>query len=238
MLDRRCLALRLTLASLVVLAPVAGLIAGCSHAPTAPKTASIAPAPPSAPQAVATYLRGCWQDRSISEYWLLPTANFRFDFASGDSSGTYYSSKPWARTDELAAAQHLFVTGTSSQPPATSITIDTTATTDAADPRPGKNPKWHRLVTMTARVRIFFAESGFEFSGPSEFFVVRGDSAQIPADLIAKGVKRDSTRWWLERWDDETLHTTSAEPAKSGLPSARAEATEATTWGKIKALYR
>jgi hypothetical protein len=172
---------------------------------------------------VATYLRDCWQDRSISEYLLLPSENYRFDFASGDSAGTYYSSTPWTRSDELATAQHIFVTGTPSQPPATSIAIDfTSAPTDSADPRPGMNPKWHRLVTMAASVRIFFAESGFEITGPSRFFVVRGDSAEIPADLIARGMKPDSTRWWLERWTDETYH---------GSPKT-------ISWGAVKALYR
>ena len=215
------------------------LIAGCSHTPTAPKTTLPAPSPPATPLAVATYLRDCWRERSISGYELLPTEDFRFEFASGDSAGTYYSGTPWTRGDELATAEHLFVSGTASQPPVSSIAIDfTSPPTDSADPRPGMNPRWHRLVTMAASIRFYFADGGFEITGPSQFFVVRGDSAEIPADMIAAGVKPDTTRWWLERWTDETFHAYSAVPARSGSPSARALATKSSSWGSIKALYR
>ena len=224
---------------MVLMASVPGLIAGCSHAPTAPKTTSPALAPPSTPVAVATYLRDCWQDRSISEYQMLPTADFRFDFASGDSAGTYWSSTPWSRTDELTTAEHIFATGTQVQPPATSIMITfTDTTTDSPDPRPGMNPNWHRLITVWANVRIYFDEGGFEITGPCQFYVVRGDSAEIPADLIAKGVKPDPARWWLERWTDGTLHVYSAEPAKSGSPPVRTQPSNSKSWGDVKALYR
>jgi hypothetical protein len=128
----------------------------------------------------------------------------------------------------------MFRTGTLSEPPATSITVTFVDTpTDSADPRPGMNPKWHRLITVNASVRVFFQDGGFEFAGPLRFFVVRGDSAQIPADLLAAGVRPASARWWLVRWDDETFKAYSAEPAIDGP-----KAINSGSWGRLKSLYR
>jgi hypothetical protein len=44
-----------------------------------------------------------------------------------------------------------------------------------------------------------------EVTGNALFFLTRGDSAQIPPELIARGLRPDSTRWWMDRMEDETL---------------------------------
>jgi hypothetical protein len=193
---------------------------------------------------VVTYFQNVWQGMSPDRYRALLAGDFAFDFASGDSAGTYYSTSPWGRADEESCAVHIFLTGTRGLPPATSITVAfVTAPTDSSDPRPGMNPRWHRLITANALVRIFFAESGFELSGACRFFVVRGDSARIPPDQLAAGAKPDSARWWLEQWADGTLHTVSAEPATVWgpfVPGRRPPRTptKLTSWGSVKALYR
>jgi len=64
--------------------------------------------------------------------------------------------------------------------------------------------------------------------GFANFFMVRGDSALIPADLAARGFRPDSTRWYIERWEDDTFQEV----------GARAMPTSTATWGTIKVLYR
>jgi len=55
------------------------------------------------------------------------------------------------------------------------------------------------------------------------FFVVRGDSAQIPPQLMARGFRPDTTRWYIERLEDTAaaLSTLIADGARS-VPMARA----------------
>jgi hypothetical protein len=64
--------------------------------------------------------------------------------------------------------------------------------------------------------------------------VVRGDSALIPQELVSRGFRPDSTRWYVDQWNDETQVGSALSRAfpVSALPS------RGTTWGDILALYR
>jgi len=57
------------------------------------------------------------------------------------------------------------------------------------------------------------------------FHLVRGDSALLPQELLDRGARRDSTRWYVERWDDETVGPAATLPARN------------LTWGRLKLLY-
>lgn len=243
---------------LLILALLLGA-AGCYN-PFDPRLASRGtnsrPAPlANSPTGVVDLFQWCWQNRSYDEYKDIFTDNYRFEFASGDSAGTYYSGTPWTRSDELATAQHIFITGTPSQPPATSVTL--TFTQDLSvdtDPRDGKrDTTYHRQITALVNLRVYFAETGFEVTGPVYFNVIRGDSAIIPQELLDRGVTHDKNRWYIERWVDGTLHTTRAIPAPDINRAGRASASRfaaappaqpkfvtplfPTSWGAIKALW-
>jgi hypothetical protein len=170
--------------------------AGVSKPPPQPNTAA----------GVVLLFQWCWRNRAYDEYREIFTDNYRFQFATGDTAGNFYRDTPWTRIDELNTAQHLFVTGTPSQPPATSITLDYTQDlTTTIDPRPGKANAWHALVTAQVNLRVFLSDGGYEVRGPAYFYAVRGDSALIPDELKQIGFKSDSTRWYLELWVDGTL---------------------------------
>jgi hypothetical protein len=217
------------------------ILTSCSHSPTAP-TATVAPPLSSAstPAQVADLLRWCWVNLSTAEYAQLFADNYQFQFATGDSAGNMYRTTPWARSDELLCSLHLFKGGIPNQPPATTITLDYTQDLDnAADPRPGKDPRWHRLLTAYVNLRVFLKDGGFEIRGPEYFYVVRGDSAQIPVDLLAQGAKADSSRWWLELWVDGSL--SGALPPATAAHRPRPANTlpnHQTAWGDIKYFYR
>lgn len=213
---------------------------GCGHKPTAPRAVATSPAPvPSTPIAVADFLQWCWQNRSADQYGLIFSEDFVFEFAVGDSAGNFYRSTPWGRSDELLMAVHLFRDGTPSKPPASSITLDfTQEPTNEPDARPGKNPRWHRFITTQVLLRVNLPDGTQEIRGAEYFFMVRGDSAQISPELAARGVRPDSTRWWIERWVDGSLQSA---PAESSTPSPGRENAmpgRKFTLGQLKALYR
>ena len=159
------------------------------------------PPVPNSAAGVVNLFQWCWQNRAFDQYEEIFTDDFRFDFASGDTAGRYYLNTPWTRTDEINTAQHLFLTGTPGQPPATSVLLDWTQDLDLGiDPRPGKQDTTHHwLVTAQVNLRVFLAEGSYEVSGPVYFSCVRGDSAIIPPVLVRRGFRPDPNRWWIER---------------------------------------
>ena len=225
--------LRFILASATLVA----LLPGCSHSPTAPKTA-YRPALPANPDSVASYFQWCWRNRDPSAYQLLFTGDYQFVFDTADSADDFYRTTPWTRTDEVVFGDHLFRGGTPSQPPATSITLDYTQDPDVqADPRPGMNPAWHQMITLQTLLRVSLTDGIIEIRGPIDFYVTRGDSAHIPDDLAAAGAPRDSTRWWVDRWVDRSLQVTLAKVADHA-GAVHTQPAKLGTWAYLKTTYR
>lgn len=228
--------MRHTASAALALAIVAS-VTSCGHSPTAPRAAA-APATPATALEVANFVQSDWRTRSESKYQLLLSADYHFEFAPWDSA--WFGQPPWSRADEESCALHLFETGTPWVPPAKSITFDFLAPpSDSADPRPGMNPKWHRMLTLLPSVWIYYDDGAIQLTGREQLYVVRGDSASIPADLVATGVKPDTTRWWLDRWVDATPDPGfRAVPVRSVAAPRGAQALSWWTWGRAKALYR
>jgi hypothetical protein len=257
---------RAAFAALAVIALLA-CSSGCFN-PFDPRIASTAvnatpPPAPDSPVGIVDLFQWCWRNRAYDSYQELFTDNYRFEFATGDSAGNLYRDAPWTRTDELATAQHLFVTGTPSQPPASSITLDWTQDLSVdVDARPGKtDTTYHRLITAQVLLRVNLTDGTQEVRGPVYFNVTRGDSAIIPPELIQRGFKPDSHRWYIERWVDGTLQSGAfaARPAplESARPSRRDPAASSalgapgsrprprdgvpvfgTSWGALKVEFR
>jgi hypothetical protein len=202
-------------------------LAGCSETHLT-RPVNRAPSP-STPQGVVRLLQWCWNNRDTTRYREVFPDDFWFVFAVGDSAGNLYRDDPFDREDMLECARHLFVGG-GTFPPAASITLvmDTTLH-PINDSRPDKDPRWHKEVRTSVNLTIVTGE-GVEYNvtGNATFFVVRGDWALFPPGL---GLEPDSTRWYIERWDDNTLSDARTLPVASPQPGAN------TTWGRILALY-
>jgi hypothetical protein len=133
----------------------------------------------------------------------------------------------------LTMVHNLFVGG-GSCPPANSITLSFDPTlVPQDDDRPGKDPRWHQEILTGVNLYIRTDDNSWNVQGRARFYVVRGDSAMIPQDLVAKGFGPDPTRWYIDRWDDETL----VQSAARAVP-AQPLPTHAVTWGDILVLYR
>jgi hypothetical protein len=81
-------------------------------------------------------------------------------------------------------------------------------------------------------------------TGSALFYVVRGDSALIPSEFGTR-FRGDSTRWWIERWEDETAGASSPASAQPVGRAARHPARPNSgflppgpaTWGQVKTAY-
>lgn len=201
--------------ALPILALVAAAtgVSGCFN-PFDPlvSTTRVASTPAPAPNTAANVIRlfeWCWKNRGIKEYEEIFTDDYRFVFAQGDSAGNAYRDAPYTREDELRSAAGLFV-GTLDHEAASDIQLDLDKTLIALnDDRPGKDPGWHRSIRTKVNLKVTIDRGAGpevnEVNGYAKFYVVRGDSAAIPPELAARGFQPDPNRWWIERWEDETL---------------------------------
>lgn len=210
-------------------------LTGCSteHHVTGPlpARAPMAPRADSPSNAIRLFEWG-WEHRDLGAFRDVLAGDFLFVFTLGDSAGYPVRHAPFGREQMLLCLTHLFVGG-GSAPPATSIALTLDPTLRALpDSRVGKNGKWHKEIVTSVDLTIKLEDlTEYRVTGYARFFVVRGDSAVIPGDLVAEP---DSTRWYIDQWNDETLggaaRTLQALPV-APLPTGNA------TWGEILALY-
>jgi len=191
-----------------------------------------APAPNSPENAIRLFEWG-WDHRDTLAVAEVLAGDFRFFFALGDSAGNVFRGDPVDRETMLRMDYHLFIGGGNAAP-AKSIALQfDPKLIPQDDGRPGKDPRWHKEILTGVNLSIRTDDNSWNVQGNARFFVVRGDSALIPQDLVAKGLGPDSTRWYIDRWDDETL----SGPGARVVP-AQPLPTRVVTWGDILALYR
>jgi hypothetical protein len=252
--------------ALAAIAPVAvlALLPGCFN-PFDPRLANVRgestpPPEPNSPENVVRLFEWCWNNRAIEEYRGVFSEDYTFQFAVLDTFGNAYRERPWRYEDEVISTTNIFVGGSPTEPPATGcdLTLDPTLIV-VNDPRPGKDPGWHKQINTNVDLRIATDDQEYRITGRARFFLVRGDSATIPPDL---GIVPSPNRWFIERWEDETLPETG--PAFAAAPAggaARATASGApapgslarfprvtrasapsfpvdVSWGSIRAFYR
>ena len=205
------------------------------------------PAPPAnSPANVVKLFEWCWQNKAITEYSEIFTSDYRFQFATGDSAGNLYRDRPITREDELASATNLFVGG-SDRPAASRIELSFDKTLIALnDSRPNTTDSTNKTIRTTVDLKVTIDNGDGtnvvnQVTGFALFFLVRGDVKDIiPAELVAKGFKPDRNRWWIQRWEDETLVSgggvAQALAHRNVLqPASRSEALpKAMSWGELK----
>lgn len=199
--------------TLVALAIGSLLLPGCFN-PFDPRVASkhgvSEPAPvPNTPRGILDLFAWCWNHRAYEEYQEVFTDDFTFQFANADSAGNTYRDRALYRQDELDTARHLFIEGTANEPPATRIDLVFSDRTFFPEPdsRLGKAYPWHQEIKRNVVLSIDTDQQQFRITGAARFFLTRGDSAQIPGELRQRGFAPDPNRWWIERWEDETIDT-------------------------------
>jgi len=200
------------------------LVAGCFN-PFDPRTAAnrgVSQPPPRAdsPRDLLRLFEWCWEHRAAAEYRELFTDDFRFGFATTDSTGTPFLDRGFTRDDELSSATHLFQGGDAHQPRANRITLDFDPPDLVAfpDSRPGKTDPWHKSIFTHVLIKIEFDEATETVSSSAHFFVVSGDSALIPQELKDRGFKPDPNRWYIERYEEQETFGVAAGIESAGVP--------------------
>ena len=228
---------------LPILAAIAGaaLVAGCFN-PFQPevlnqRVTSAAPTPNS-PQNAVKLFEWCWVNRGVDQYRELFTDDYVFISANPDSAGNSNRDIQARRNDEVQTAENMFI-GSAERPPAEQITLlfDKNLV-PFPDSRQGKNSKWHKQIrtSVDLNVRIDTGNT-VEVTGSALFFLTRGDSAAIPAELIARGFKPDSLRWWIDRWEDETLSGASLTATRSRAAKPAVGAPIQMSMEELRRLY-
>jgi hypothetical protein len=254
------------LAALTVMAA----LAGCYN-PFSPRIAPVlgnstpAPVPSSAPNLLRLF-EWCYNNQAIAEYREIFTDDYRFFFSPVDSAGAEWRGTPYTREDEMISATNLFVGGSATEPPATSIRLSLDRNffvypdPDYTDWDP--TGIWHKNIRTTVTLVINTDDgASTEITGHANFYMVRGDSAVIPEELRLRGFGPDPNRWYIRRWNDETAQEgglMAAQWRPSAAPVGAAPAGSATagatrpgsgqlqgatdfntaSWGSIKNYYR
>lgn len=180
--------------------------AGCDN-PFKPRigyapVATEPPPRPNSPTGLMNLFRWCWENRSITEYEDLFTEDFRFVFSDIEA----VDNPPILRDEEIAIARRIFVDGGASEPRAKRIemTFVNQPLIPIPDTRPDRPDPWYKLVQTRVRLTVELAEpTPIQIDGDVNFFLVRGDSAQIPLELQPR-LKPDPGRWYIQRWEDKT----------------------------------
>jgi hypothetical protein len=186
-----------------------------------PQPAESSPAADS-PENALRLLEWCWNHLDTTAYRDLFTDDYRFTFSLSDTGGSGYRDTTWTREDELASFNNM-----ASRTVSVSVALDRNFRV-ALDPRYPNSGRWRKLIRTSAFLRLVDADGGqADVSGYPNFFLVRGDSAAIPVGLVARGVWPDSTRWYVQRWEDDCQ-----EYGSRATPASKA------CWGSIKLRYR
>ncbi len=182
------------------------------------RVTTTAPSPTTPAEAIRLFA-WCWVNRGVEEYKELFTDDYVFQSASLDSAGNGGRDIVTRRQEEIETAENIFI-GSAERPPASKITLNFDRNlVPFPDTRPGKNSTWHKTIRTSVDLKVEVGDgSVLEVTGYALFYLTRGDSAAIPAELKARGFKPDSLRWWIDRWEDETLASEGAaiRPARPG----------------------
>ena len=227
----------------IALVALALCLGGCADERNA-----VAPGPipepmpwPRTPAMAVRAFEWCWDHQSVDGYRQLFSADFSGACAATDSAGNVFRARALTRFDELETARHVFVGG-GAQPPANNITLQLDPNLIVEpDPRPGReDASLYRTIETRIVLRIDTFASDFQIVGVTRFFLVRGDVAVIPDDLVAQGVRPDAGRWYIQRWEDESVGTSAPAVRAHNAPGEafRTMPAKNATWCSIKALYR
>jgi hypothetical protein len=222
------------------------LLAGCSSNPFDPPPDDVPPGlgPDvpinDTPQNTMLRFEAAYEKKVPVEYEKLLTSNFRFTF-SNQSDPTLVATygNNWGKDDEVESTQHLFQGFTNEngefQGAASAIALSLDGASFIDDPsKPDSGAYYKYVIVPSVNLTITIAgaeEQIYEISAPHDFYLIRGDLAELDANQEA-----GANRWYIYRWDDKSPALSSA--AVPRLASLAPAATPVrVTWGLLKSSY-
>ena len=184
------------LALLALLAPIL-ILSACGKKTTAPMASGDPPPVADSPRHAVDLFRWCWVHRDIAHYREVFTEDLVFTFAYRDTAGALIRDT-LNREEVIDNAAAIFSI-------ASSIRLDYLAIDPPEpDPRPGKDPGWHQVLRARFNLLIHTIQGSQVLSPAETFYLTRGDSAVIPAELVARGFGPDPNHWYISYWEDDT----------------------------------
>jgi hypothetical protein len=216
---------------------IAVAIAGCSKDESTPMTPTPAEPVADSPENAVRVLQSAFDHKDEQAWEIQFTADYEFPLNLADTTFNNFL----IREQEIEFARNLFVRGVpgipltpprSDQgspeaaqvrlPPADKITcLLTEPLVATTDPRPGKAPEAHRRVQTRMELTVETPSGGYFVEEAMTFYLVRGDSASIDASLRERGVTSDSTRWYIDRWESDTVQAVGSVGNTRALPAER-----------------
>lgn len=195
----------LLLAAILASLGVAGCFNPFSPVILSERVTTVAPRP-TTPQNAVKLFEWCWVNRGVEEYKELFTEDYVFVSGALDSAGNPSKEIQARRDDEIQTAENMFI-GSAERPPAARITLNFDRNLiPFPDPRPGYVDSLFKTIRTSVDLKVEIGDgTTLEVTGNALFYLVRGDTAAIPAELKARGFVKDRSRWWISRWEDETI---------------------------------
>lgn len=189
----------------LILAIAIVALAGCSTRITVPRVAS-GPEPTTSQNAVKL-LEWALVNRDVESLAPLFTADFAYVSAGTDSAGNPAREEYGGRDWVLGVFRCMLEDGGAEDPPAARVSLHFDQNLrPQRDPRPGHVDSLFKTIRTSVDLTIDIGDgTTLEVTGYALFYLVRGDAALIPEDLQALGFQPDRNRWWISRWEDETI---------------------------------
>lgn len=193
------------------------------------------------PQNLMLRFEAAYERKVPAEYEKLLTSDFRFTFSSISDPGlaSDYDEGGWGKDDEIESTNHLFTGFVNDvgvfHGPAESIDLTLGISGYPDDPARPDSGAFYKLV-IAQGVNLLLTISGadgYQVEAPQDFYIVRGDVAQLDA-----GQEATANRWYIYRWDDKSTEppaTTGGAPRLASLDASGQPAR--LTWGFLKSSY-
>lgn len=171
---------------------------------------------------VLANLERSYQEKNYEEYSKLFDVAYEYVFAPQDVGGPDNIPMSWGRADELGSADNML--GSVQNMDGYRAEQITLSFTSGPDTSTDLNPNWRKVVLSEVDLRII---GRHDTTAEPLIYEVRGDKAEfyfIQTDETAPGTT--DKIWKIVRWDDKPIMVHSA------------VASQTTTWGQIKSIWR
>jgi hypothetical protein len=220
---------------LLVVALALALVSCAKKHPAAPIVVESAAPAANTPGGAVRRLAWAVNAHDVPVYMGALTDDYAFVFASGDTAGNGFPGGSLDRDLEGEVMHHMLVGG-GATPPASLVEL-TIGNPLLVLPDPRQDPndllaaRVHRSIRTTMLMQVYSGSGDTanvaSVTGYALLYLVRGDAAYF---LPERDAARDSTHWYISRWEDETAGTW-------GAPGLHSDPTQQASLGDVKVRY-
>ena len=202
-------------AAVAVLVIAAAVLAiGCSDKGSKPRVPPVEPEylPATSPHNVVLNLKKSWQELNYDAYASTLSDEFVYVFAQQDIGGPDYNPPTWGRADDLLSAFHLFSKADANSEGYVAESVSLSFNTDPEIPNDMGG--WTKITLTDVFLTVV---TYHRTTGDPLYYEVVGDRADL-------WFAQAGGTWKVVRWEDRPLQ--------------HGPATQPSTWGQIKGMFK